>query len=324
MPIISIIVPVYKVEQYLDRCVSSILAQTYRDFELILVDDGSPDRCGEMCDEWAKKDDRIRVVHKENGGLSSARNAGLDIATGEYIGFVDSDDYIHFQMYEILMHCAIIDKSDIICTNLIKEDIRSYIFDIEDYVKDREIIMSSSALSQFSTKYRQRIRDTVQTKLYKSNIFVNLRFIEGIIYEDAEILPKTLLASKNITILNNTPLYCYQINSNSITHMEYSEKNFSSVTYNKMHIQFFYNIGLHEQVTYSVFKYMEALINNNTMVNNEYHELLPKWEKYIIEYEKYKYWILKNCSLYKMLRIMIIIFPLMPNLARKILYLLSK
>ena len=90
----SIIVPIYKVEEYLDRCVESLIRQTEKDIEIILVDDGSPDSCPAMCDEWAKKDERIRVVHKENGGLSDARNAGLNIATGEYVLFVDSDDYV--------------------------------------------------------------------------------------------------------------------------------------------------------------------------------------------------------------------------------------
>ena len=94
MDLISVIVPVYKVEKYLDKCVQSIVDQTYRNLEIILVDDGSPDNCPAMCDAWAEKDDRIRVIHKENGGLSDARNAGMAIATGEYIGFVDSDDWI--------------------------------------------------------------------------------------------------------------------------------------------------------------------------------------------------------------------------------------
>ncbi|MDT6814838.1 glycosyltransferase, partial [Enterococcus faecium] len=91
---ISIIVPVYKVEKYLRKCVDSILAQTFTDFEVILVDDGSPDNSGKICDEYAEKDNRVRVIHKENGGLSSARNAGIDVARGKYLGFVDSDDYI--------------------------------------------------------------------------------------------------------------------------------------------------------------------------------------------------------------------------------------
>ena len=91
---ISIIVPIYKVQDYLDECIESIINQTYSNIEVILVDDGSPDRCPQMCDEWAKRDSRIRVIHKKNGGLSSARNAGLDVANGEYISFVDSDDFI--------------------------------------------------------------------------------------------------------------------------------------------------------------------------------------------------------------------------------------
>ena len=100
---ISVIVPVYKVEAYIRECIDSILAQTYTDYELILVDDGSPDRSGEICDAYAFEDDRVRVIHKQNGGLSSARNAGLDICTGEYVTFVDSDDMIHPQMLELLI-----------------------------------------------------------------------------------------------------------------------------------------------------------------------------------------------------------------------------
>ena len=97
---ISVIVPIYNVEDYLHRCVDSIINQTYTNLEIILVDDGSPDNCLKICDEYAKKDSRIKVVHKKNGGLSDARNAGLEIATGEYIGFVDSDDYISLYFYE--------------------------------------------------------------------------------------------------------------------------------------------------------------------------------------------------------------------------------
>ena len=100
---ISVIIPVYKVEKYLDKCVESIVNQTYKNLEIILVDDGSPDNCPAMCDEWAEKDERIRVIHKENGGVSSARNAALEVATGDYIGFVDSDDWIELDMYEYLV-----------------------------------------------------------------------------------------------------------------------------------------------------------------------------------------------------------------------------
>ena len=102
MDLISVIVPVYRTEAYLDRCIESIVDQTYTNLEIILVDDGSPDRCPQMCDEWARRDTRIRVIHKKNGGLSDARNAGMAAATGEYIGFVDSDDWIKPDMFRLL------------------------------------------------------------------------------------------------------------------------------------------------------------------------------------------------------------------------------
>ena len=119
-PKISIIVPVYKVEKYIHKCIDSILNQTFKDFELILVDDGSPDNCGKICDEYAKKDSRVIVIHKENGGLSSARNSGLDIARGDYIGFVDSDDYIENDMYELLYNLCEENNCDISsCSSII-------------------------------------------------------------------------------------------------------------------------------------------------------------------------------------------------------------
>lgn len=110
---ISVIVPVYKTEQYLNRCVQSITDQTYKNLEIILVDDGSPDNCPEMCDQWAKKDERIKVIHKRNGGISSARNAGLDSATGDYIMFADSDDWMEPDMAEFLYRLIVKYDADI-------------------------------------------------------------------------------------------------------------------------------------------------------------------------------------------------------------------
>src|SRR5574344_1424030 len=105
-PKVSIIVPIYNVEKYLDRCMESLLNQTLKDIEIIMVDDGSPDNCPKMCDEYAKRDKRVKVIHKKNGGLGYARNSGLDIATGEYVAFVDSDDYVDVNMYETLYNFA--------------------------------------------------------------------------------------------------------------------------------------------------------------------------------------------------------------------------
>lgn len=134
MPLVSIIVPVYKVEKYLERCVQSILRQTLSDIEVILVDDGSPDNCGQMCDELANKDNRIVVVHKKNGGLSSARNAGLQVANGEYIGFVDSDDAVTPLMYEKLYDIGVKHHCDVVMC-----DYRRILLDGTDYVKSLQI-----------------------------------------------------------------------------------------------------------------------------------------------------------------------------------------
>ena len=106
-PLISIIIPVYKVEKYLEKCIKSVLSQTYKNLQIILVDDGSPDNCGNICDDYARVDNRIEVIHKANGGLSDARNVGLKAARGEYIGFVDSDDYVSNEMFENLYNCLL-------------------------------------------------------------------------------------------------------------------------------------------------------------------------------------------------------------------------
>ena len=147
MPQISVIVPVYKVETYLKRCVDSILHQTFSDLEVILVDDGSPDQCPDMCDELAKADKRIRVIHKENGGLSSARNAGMRIAQGKYIGFVDSDDDVEPDMYETMLEAVEKNSADFVMSDyirvsadgtrsLVSKSIRAGVYEKEDIIKE--------------------------------------------------------------------------------------------------------------------------------------------------------------------------------------------
>lgn len=120
-PKVSIIVPIYNVEKYLDRCMDSLLNQTLKDIEIIMVDDGSPDRCPQLCDEYAKRDNRIKVVHKKNAGLGYARNSGLEIATGQYVAFVDSDDYVDTRMYEVLYNQAVSSQSDAVFCGLRRE-----------------------------------------------------------------------------------------------------------------------------------------------------------------------------------------------------------
>ena len=180
-PLISIIIPIYKVEAYLDRCVQSVADQTYRNLEIILVDDGSPDRCPDICDSWSEKDSRIRVIHKENGGLSDARNAGIRAATGELIGFVDGDDYISGEMYEILYDRILADGSDIAAcgVNMIWEDSG----------KTRLMTKEGTVVLNHEDAMRACIDETwlippVWNKLYRKELVNDLFFPVGKYHED--------------------------------------------------------------------------------------------------------------------------------------------
>ena len=208
-PLISVIVPVYNVENYLNKCVDSIVNQTYTNLEIILVDDGSPDNCPKNCDEWAKKDSRIRVIHKENGGLSSARNAGLDIMTGTLVGFVDSDDYIAPNMYEKLYNAMIENDADLSACN--------YEFFDESGKK-----LGGSRLSERCITGKQALADIYRTvysvaynKLYKHEIFKSLRYTNGYIHED-EIIIHHILGQCNKIIVISDNLYFYVRNNQSI------------------------------------------------------------------------------------------------------------
>lgn len=176
---ISVIVPIYKVEAYLPRCVDSLLGQTDRDFELILVDDGSTDRCGAICDEYAAKDSRIQVIHKENGGLSDARNAGLAIARGEYIAFVDSDDWVSPRYLEMLRQGLETTGSDICECGILRTEGSSCPEPVETVP---EVFDTVSALEQLirDGKFHQY----VWNKLYRREIIAGIRFPVGKTNED--------------------------------------------------------------------------------------------------------------------------------------------
>lgn len=207
--LISVIVPIYKVQDYLDECIESIITQTYSNIEVILVDDGSPDRCPQMCDEWAKRDSRIRVVHKKNGGLSSARNAGIDVATGEYISFVDSDDFICKDTLQNLYERIKDDKSIGITSGLIYryQDGCTSIFNNKWFRKTEKTIPASEFLLETMS---QKTSYTVWNKLYRRDVIGNTRFREGRNNEDTLFMYDL---GKNIAILNvcmvEIPHYVY-------------------------------------------------------------------------------------------------------------------
>lgn len=178
--LISIIIPVYKVEKYLEKCIQSVINQTYENLQIILVDDGSPDNCGKICDEYAKKDHRIEVIHKSNGGLSDARNKGLEMAKGEYIGFVDSDDYIEADMYEVLYNLLKQYNADVSICNFYtvsqgKISIKNADNGINEY--NRIEILKEILLDK-------NIQSYAWNKLYKKELFDEIKYPIGKKYED--------------------------------------------------------------------------------------------------------------------------------------------
>jgi glycosyltransferase involved in cell wall biosynthesis len=212
-PLISVIVPVYKVEEYLEKCIESIISQTYSNLEIILVDDGSPDNSGEICDNYALKDERIRVIHKSNGGLSSARNAGIDIATGEYLGFVDSDDTIEPFMYEKLLTAVERDKTKLAVCSV------NYIF--ENGKKMTKSNLGEDTVFDFYDAMIEmnshRIFDMgAWSKLYHKELFSNLRFPVGKLSEDYYIMYKIFDKAQKVSYVS-TPCYNYLQRQNSIT-----------------------------------------------------------------------------------------------------------
>lgn len=205
--LISVIVPIYNVEDYLDRCVESIINQTYKNLEIILVNDGSPDNCPQMCDDYAKKDSRIKVVHKKNGGLSDARNAGMKVATGEYVSFIDSDDYISLDFYETLLQTMVDNNSDIVECSVVKFYENSNFDKYNDNLK----------VTNYDTLYaldglinENPFKQHVWNKLYKSSVALDIPYAVGKLNEDEFWTYQVFGKAKKVTRINKTMYYYFQ------------------------------------------------------------------------------------------------------------------
>ena len=224
-PLISVIVPVYKVEPYLDKCISSIVNQTYKNLEIILVDDGSPDNCPAMCDVWAEKDRRIQVIHKPNEGLSDARNAGMAIATGELMAFVDSDDWIAPDMYEYLYQCLAEDNSDIAACGV------QMVW--EDKTPSRMLTQEGKCVLNQEEAMRAIIEESwlkqpVWYKLYKTALVRDILFLLGKYHEDVFWSYQAVGRAKKVSISDRIGYYYLQ-RGGSIMGGGYSLKRLDAV-----------------------------------------------------------------------------------------------
>ena len=222
-PLISVIVPVYKVEQYLEKCVTSILTQTYRNLEIILVDDGSPDSCPEMCDAIAHRDARVRVIHKKNGGISAARNTGLDAAQGEYITFVDSDDSLTPTACESMLARLTATGASICVGGFLWEDQDGILTEDHFSTTLQDDILPQAEAVRRITEITPSCFFTVWGKLYRREIFQKLRFAEDRIHEDVFIMHQVYCASPEIAT-SSVPVYHYFQRSDSITQSKYHSK----------------------------------------------------------------------------------------------------
>ena len=218
-PIISIIVPIYNVGKYLPKCIESILNQTFKNFELILVNDGSTDNSGVVCDDYAKKDTRIKIIHESNGGVSSARNAGLYVAKGEYIGFVDPDDYIDKNMYEKLYRLCIDNNSDIAICRFNRE--------INGKIQNKESteeIIELNNMEAMNELFKGNLyRFSLCNKLFSKKCFNDVLFPEERIHEDLSTTYKLFANSKKAVYINYCG-YIYVRRENSILTSTYNEK----------------------------------------------------------------------------------------------------
>lgn len=219
-PKISIIVPVYNVENYIQDCINSILKQDLKEIELILVNDGSTDNSGYICDEFSKKDRRIKVIHKENGGQSSARNRGIEVAEGDFIGFVDSDDWIEKEMYETLYAKAMESEADIVACNISQytKDSSSHLYwhDIKEQSYDKASAMKELYLNE-------RLTFSPCNKIYKKELFVDIRFKEGYILEDMEFAYRIMHLADKVYYIGK-PLYNYRYNESSTMRKTFTKK----------------------------------------------------------------------------------------------------
>lgn len=238
MELVSVIIPVYKVEKYLNQCIESVVNQTYQNLEIILVDDGSPDNCPKMCDEWAKKDSRIKVIHKENGGVSSARNMALEVFKGDYLCFLDSDDTIHPNYIEVLHNAIKENNADVSVCNWKK------VYDINNPQNKK---LNSEKLSYkvfnnsniFDLLYNKQIPLVMALwlKMYAREIFKDIRFPDVVVSEDDAIIHKVLFNCKRLVYVDCV-LYNNTQRNSSLTATDFSMKKLKSLYIFKDRIMF--------------------------------------------------------------------------------------
>ncbi len=269
--LISIVVPIYNVEKYLDDCIKSIIGQTYKNIEIILVDDGSTDKSGEVCENYAKYDKRIKVIHKENGGLSDARNEGLKIANGQYITFIDSDDYVNEEFVEILYKSIKKYNADIsICNYDLIEEKSTYRKENKKNIKDITQLDNKECLKRTYSN-EKGMEFLAWAKLYNKDLFVKncIIYPKGKIHEDTYTTYKLIYYSKNI-VYNDVSLYYYRKRNGSIMNSNVSITILDGLEATKESCEFFEKNKESELLTLAFNDYMRKSLEVYYKIENKY------------------------------------------------------
>jgi len=279
---ISVIVPIYNVEKYLGKCLNSILEQTFTDYELILVDDGSTDSSGDIADEYALKDDRISVIHKKNGGLSDARNHGIDKANGEYVCFIDSDDWIEKTYLEELHELAVKNEADITICDYQKNTGDSVIKQPKEFA-----VVIETGIDAIDNLYSDKygIYVVAWNKLYNRDLFTDLRYPVGMIHEDEAIFGDLFCEAKKV-VRTERILYNYRVNNEtSIMSSKYSLKRLDILKAMERRMETYKSRGLNRYYEKDSFKYLYKILLNEIEIKK-----IKGDNRAVLKKLKNKYW----------------------------------
>ena len=286
--LVSIIVPIYKIENYLDRCISSIVSQSYKNLEIILVDDGSPDKCPKICDDWLVKDSRIKVIHKKNGVLSDARNKGLNVASGKYISFIDGDDWISNDFYQILYKALIEYDAQISASEVI------WVYDDnqkkEEFKYNKKVFSPEEALQTLLNG--KGFYAVTWNKLYKKSLFNDVKFPVGKLHEDEFVTYKLIDKANKLILCKNTNYYYRQRQGSimkewSLKHLDvleayFERNNFLKSKYPSLYLNdkvFFLCacVNLYKECRLNKISIgQNIVINYNHLINFSYKELISQ------------------------------------------------
>ena len=318
-PLISVIVPIYGTEKYLHTCVDSIINQTYKNLEIILVDDQSPDRCPEICDKYEKKDKRIKVIHQKNKGLSGARNTGLDICKGEYISFIDSDDWIEKDMYAVMVSQMEKHNASLAICGRYGVYEKSQAKVVEKCPNETEVFESSILLPKLILG---QISDfSACDKVYRKELWEDIRFPEGKIYEDLAVIYKVLIKAENV-VLCDKPFYNYYHRYGSIVTSSFREA-LLDYTNHTQQLMDYVSMRFPEYSEYAIWSHIKAvqvlLIKLLSSDKESYIKYRYVYDKYVNDLKCYRsVWNKSNIFTFRDKLICIIL--LRKRLARVILY----